>query len=129
MLCVLPAGEAHALVNWAAMAIVAAASASARTESQTSGEPLPWGSKPVSTHAPCAVHDCTPCHARQYPFDPGPLGDKGDALCLSCHEDIGRHAHAFREGATCRDAHDSTQPNLLAVRADDWRSCHVDHAR
>ncbi|HVP65854.1 MAG TPA: cytochrome c3 family protein [Anaeromyxobacteraceae bacterium] len=91
--------------------------------------PLPFGAKAVSTHAPYEAGDCTACHARGDPFEPGPLHEEGDRLCFGCHVEVTKHAHAFRKCAKCHNAHDAMLPHLLVVQADACPSCHQDKQR
>jgi predicted CXXCH cytochrome family protein len=115
------------LFEWTAIAALAVAPDSALSHERSNGGPLPFGTKAVSVHAPYAVHDCLACHVRQG-SDPGPLREEGDPLCLSCHDTMTQHAHAFRKCSKCHNAHDSMQAKLLVVQADACPSCHVDHA-
>ena len=91
--------------------------------------PLPFGRKAVSTHAPYAVRDCIACHVRADRLNPGPLREEGDALCYSCHEDLTKHAHAFRKCSVCHNSHESLQPHLLIVQADACPLCHEGQLR
>jgi len=115
------------LLAWAALAVALVPALGASQERAGRG-PLPFGTQAVSVHAPYAAHDCLACHVRQG-SDPGPLREEGDPLCLSCHDEMTKHAHAFRKCAMCHNAHDSMQPKLLVVQADACPKCHVDHAR
>ena len=91
--------------------------------------PLPFGKKAASTHAPYASHDCIACHVRQDGYDPGPLREEGDPLCFTCHDDVAKHAHAFRKCVKCHNAHDSVRPKLLMVDADNCPACHDQQRR
>jgi len=116
------------LFGWTLLAAVAASPRAAAPQERVRGGPLPFGTEAVSVHAPYGAHDCLACHVRQG-SNPGPLREEGDPLCLSCHDGMTQHAHAFRKCARCHNAHDSMQPKLLVVQADACPNCHFDHAR
>ena len=84
-------------------------------------EPLPWGSKPASSHAPYTARDCTGCHTKRWG---GPLVDDADHMCLACHEDARKHKHAPRHCVGCHNAHDSIRAKLLRADLTMCRECH-----
>jgi predicted CXXCH cytochrome family protein len=86
------------------------------------GAPLPWGSKPVSIHAPYASRDCTGCHTKR---SGGPLLEGGDNLCLACHEDARKHVHAPRNCIKCHNAHDGLRKKLLRADLEACAECHA----
>jgi len=84
-------------------------------------EPLPWGSKPVSTHAPYTARDCTGCHTKRWG---GQLLDETDHMCLACHEDARQHVHAPKNCIRCHNAHDSMRAKLLRADLEKCSECH-----
>jgi predicted CXXCH cytochrome family protein len=86
-----------------------------------SGEPLPWGSKPLSSHAPYASRDCLGCHTKKWG---GQLLEGGDSMCLSCHEDARQHVHAPKNCIRCHNAHDSLRKKLLRADLEKCAECH-----
>ena len=96
---------------------------SAPREGPAGPAPLPWGTKQRSSHQPYGAGECLACHARKGP-EPGPPTIRGDELCFSCHDQIAKHAHAFRHCTRCHNAHDSIRPHLLRAAMDNCRACH-----
>ncbi len=88
------------------------------------GAPLPWGSKPASTHVPYTQGDCSTCHERKGP-NPGKPSVEGDQLCFGCHEGLTQHAHAFRNCSRCHNAHDSRRKHLLRADLERCKVCHA----
>lgn len=86
-----------------------------------SGEPLPWGTKAVSSHAPYMARDCLGCHTKKWG---GPLLETGDNMCLPCHEDARRHVHAPRNCIRCHNAHDALRKKLLRTDLEKCGECH-----
>ncbi len=86
------------------------------------GGPLPWGSKPVSTHAPYGSRDCIWCHTKR---TGGPLNDATDHMCLECHPDGKQHTHAPRSCIRCHNAHDSMRAKLLRADLSLCKECHA----
>jgi predicted CXXCH cytochrome family protein len=93
-----------------------------RAEEAASPSPLDWGTKPISSHAPYEAGQCSACHEKRGP-NPGTPGAR-DLLCMSCHEDVRQHAHAFRNCVKCHNAHNSVRPHLLRADIDSCRCCH-----
>ena len=85
------------------------------------GEPLPWGTKAVSSHAPYAARDCLGCHTKKWG---GPLLEGGDNMCLSCHEDARQHVHAPKNCIRCHNAHDALRKKLLRADLEKCGECH-----
>jgi predicted CXXCH cytochrome family protein len=85
------------------------------------GDPLPWGSKPVSSHAPYVSRDCTLCHVKR---SGGRLLDETDHMCVPCHEDALQHRHAPRHCTHCHNAHDSMRGKLLRADLEKCGECH-----
>lgn len=82
--------------------------------------PLPKGAVAISSHAPFEDGDCTICHERNDPKQPGALIKPSRDLCLGCHEEFvdvmkrpSLHAPAKRACVNCHNAHNSTQRKLL----------------
>jgi predicted CXXCH cytochrome family protein len=79
----------------------------------------------VSTHSPYEVGDCSLCHQRKNPRDPGPVTIAGDKGCTVCHEEFvelaksRRFRHAPGEvGCTaCHNPHNSSSKTLLLRQA------------
>jgi predicted CXXCH cytochrome family protein len=86
-----------------------------------SGEPLPWGTKAVSSHAPYLARDCLGCHTKKWG---GPLLEAGDTMCLPCHEDARRHVHAPKNCIRCHNAHDALRKKLLRTDLEKCGECH-----
>jgi predicted CXXCH cytochrome family protein len=109
-------------VSWTAgVASLALLAVPVTSHALDSGDPLPWGSKPVSSHAPYVAHDCVGCHTKKWG---GPLIEVGDNVCLPCHEDAKRHVHAPRNCIRCHNAHDSLRKKLLRADLDKCAECH-----
>ena len=82
--------------------------------------PLPSNEKAAWTHAPYAAGDCSICHERNDPKNPGKLQKQGNDLCFMCHDEfqpiMGRkhpHAPAKASCVSCHNAHDAKQAKLL----------------
>ena len=86
-----------------------------------SGEPLPWGTKAVSSHAPYVARDCLGCHTKKWG---GPLLETGDNMCLPCHEDARSHVHAPKNCIRCHNAHDALRKKLLRTDLEKCGECH-----
>jgi predicted CXXCH cytochrome family protein len=85
--------------------------------------PLPKSAKPASTHAPYTAGDCALCHQLK---KGAPPPERGDPLCLSCHEDAKRsHIHAPRKCTRCHNSHDSSRPKLLRADMGKCKDCHA----
>ena len=76
--------------------------------------------KPVSVHAPFQDGDCSLCHERKDPKDPGVINKQINALCLDCHDDFAKilarkyaHEPARVNCLSCHSPHNSMQPKLL----------------
>jgi predicted CXXCH cytochrome family protein len=82
--------------------------------------PLPPGEASAWTHAPYAAGDCSICHERNDPKNPGKLAKAGNELCFTCHDEFQQimarryaHAPATRNCSSCHNAHDARQRKLL----------------
>jgi len=83
--------------------------------------PVPPGQKAKSSHAPFTDGECSICHQRNDPKDPGPTVKSGNALCLECHDDLSaamksrkvKHKAAVEACVNCHNPHDSREPALL----------------
>jgi len=85
--------------------------------------PLPRNVKAASSHAPYTAGDCALCHALKKGVPPP---ERGDPLCLSCHEDAKRsHVHAPRKCTRCHNSHDATRPKLLRGDMGKCKDCHA----
>jgi predicted CXXCH cytochrome family protein len=85
--------------------------------------PLPKSAKAVSTHAPYTAGDCALCHDLK---KGAPPAERGDSLCVSCHEDAKQtHVHAPRKCTRCHNSHDSTRPKLLRGDLGKCKECHA----
>ncbi|MGC4000605.1 MAG: cytochrome c3 family protein [Anaeromyxobacter sp.] len=78
-------------------------------------------SEAVSTHAPYAAGQCSRCHVRDNPNDPGPA-PPFDEGCLECHEDFkgpvqldsGPHpTGGDKLCVDCHNAHNAPKKHLL----------------
>ena len=85
------------------------------------GDPLPWGTKAVSSHAPYMARDCLGCHTKKWG---GPLIATGDDMCLPCHEDARSHVHAPKNCIRCHNAHDALRKKLLRADLEKCGECH-----
>jgi predicted CXXCH cytochrome family protein len=106
---------------WLASALSVALASPVAAPALESGDPLPWKSKPVSTHAPYTGGDCTLCHVKR---SGGRLLDDTDHMCLPCHEDARQHVHAPRRCTRCHNAHDSMRRKLLRADLEKCSECH-----
>lgn len=86
--------------------------------------PLPAGEAAAWTHAPYAAGECSVCHERGDPRNPGKLSRPGNELCFGCHDEFQailarphRHAPAVRSCTACHNAHDAKQRKLLHAEA------------
>jgi predicted CXXCH cytochrome family protein len=83
-------------------------------------KPLPEGVKAGSTMAPMASGNCGVCHVSSDPKNPGPAKKKGNALCLTCHEEFTeilarpvKHSPASVACTNCHNPHNSREKKLL----------------
>lgn len=88
-----------------------------------------------STHGPFSVGDCSLCHERSDPKNPGPALKPINATCFSCHEDVqaflatskAKHNPAAAECTLCHNPHNATQKKLLIAGAPELCfGCHAD---
>ncbi len=87
------------------------------------------------SHAPYEMGECSICHEKDDPKNPGKVKGDANELCLSCHEQIGEimaqrkfvHGAAKQDCGLCHNPHNSSQRMLLHV---DYTSmcanCHQD---
>ena len=82
--------------------------------------PIPDYKKPVSAHAPFQDGDCSLCHQRKDPKDPGSINKQINLLCLDCHDDFVKilarkasHEPARVNCVSCHSPHNSMYPHLL----------------
>ncbi len=95
--------------------------------------PLPDALKPVSAHGPFSDGDCSLCHQRKDPSDPGPITKQVNLLCLDCHDDFAKimarkstHEPARVNCVTCHNPHNSKYPHLLVAESETLcLSCHT----
>jgi len=95
--------------------------------------PLPAGAKAAWTHAPFAAGDCSICHERNDPKNPGQLVKQGNELCFMCHDEFQailarKHPHSPAKAycLSCHNAHDSRQTKLLHAEATELcLGCHA----
>jgi predicted CXXCH cytochrome family protein len=81
----------------------------------------PVKSGAVSGHSPYDVGDCSLCHKRKNPKDPGPVTIAGNKGCFVCHEDFQelltsrrfKHSVAEANCTNCHNPHNSMQKKLL----------------
>ena len=90
--------------------------------------PLPESAHPVSAHSPFSDGDCSICHQRKDPSDPGAITKSVNALCLDCHDDFTKlmakkyvHVAAQVNCVSCHNPHNSKYPKLLV--ADSTQLC------
>jgi predicted CXXCH cytochrome family protein len=96
--------------------------------------PQPAGTKIVWAHAPYEDGDCSLCHERKDPKNPGKLIQPITQLCESCHDEfVGvmsrTHLHnaAKKSCSNCHNAHNSTEKKLLhAPLPKLCETCHED---
>ncbi len=84
--------------------------------------PMKLGAKVGWAHAPFEDGDCSLCHERKDPKDPGHLIQPITELCESCHEEYVKvmarphiHKPARKSCINCHNAHNSTEKKLLHV--------------
>jgi len=78
----------------------------------------------VSAHGPYASGDCSICHAKNDPKDPGPAQKPVNKVCFSCHDEFpdlfaslkNRHIVAEENCTNCHNPHNSKQAHLLVSR-------------
>jgi predicted CXXCH cytochrome family protein len=82
--------------------------------------PLPDSGKPVSAHSPFQDGDCSLCHQKKDPKDPGPIIKPVNEICLDCHDDFAKvmarksvHVPARLNCVSCHNPHNSNHPKLL----------------
>ncbi len=93
----------------------------------------PVKGKALSVHSPFEVNDCSLCHERKNPKNPGKVTIPGDAGCYVCHEDFlemtsrrFQHAPDKLTCVGCHNPHNSTQKALLTSPAPGLcLDCHV----
>ena len=96
-----------------------------RPRSATIARAKPLSLAPVKraafSHSPYEVGDCSLCHQRKNPRNPGPVTIAGDKGCYVCHEDFQefaavrrfQHAPAQVQCTSCHNPHNSVLKNLL----------------
>lgn len=127
-----PAAPAAAEKKPAAETPAAPAAAKEAAEEKNLLAPLPAGEKIVATHAPFESGDCSMCHQKDDPKDPGPLTGEVNKLCLECHEDFKEvmarksvHMPVEDGCGNCHNPHNSLHPKLLLEPPDNLCfSCH-----
>ncbi|HET9754102.1 MAG TPA: cytochrome c3 family protein [Myxococcales bacterium] len=75
----------------------------------------------LSTHSPYEVGDCSLCHQRKNPRDPGPVSIAGDKGCTVCHEEFlelaksrrFKHAPGKVGCIGCHNPHNASVKGLL----------------
>ena len=96
--------------------------------------PLPLGEKVGWSHAPFEAGDCSICHAKNDPKNPGPLTKTGNELCFTCHEEFAeimarkvKHPPAVQACTNCHNPHNSRERKLLvAEQTALCFGCHAD---
>ena len=95
-------------------------------------------SEAVSTHSPYSLGDCSLCHERKDPKDPGPAKKPVNKTCFFCHEDVQavmtkskfKHVPAEQACTMCHNPHNAKAKKLLSMEyAADCNSCHPAIAR
>lgn len=81
--------------------------------------PLPESSAGWS-HAPFVAGECGACHASNDQRAPGAVAQRGDALCIGCHDDFaggrarrGKHPAAKSSCTSCHNPHNGRDRALL----------------
>ena len=95
--------------------------------------PIPDAEKPVSAHNPYLDGDCSLCHQRKDPKDPGAIIKPVNELCLDCHDDFAKimarkfsHVAARVNCVSCHNPHNARQPKLLVEESGALcLSCHT----
>ncbi len=120
-----------------AFAIIAIAPCpSAASPSPTYLGPLPKGTEDVLMHMPYEMdeEDCSMCHERVDPDDPGGLLMPVNEGCFECHDDMEEefeqpfeHAPVLDRCTSCHNPHESIQPALLVAEVTQLcLQCHED---
>ena len=110
-----------ALVLLASIGTASAAAATSPTVARARPLSLaPLKGHAVSVHSPFEVGDCSLCHERKNPRNPGAVTLAGDKGCTVCHEDFlelaksRRFKHTAEVGCTgCHNPHNATLKKLL----------------
>ena len=86
--------------------------------------PLPATEKASSSHAPFEDGDCSLCHERADPKNPGPITTSVNEQCLSCHDEFKKilagtsgHVAARESCVSCHNPHNTREPKLLVEEA------------
>jgi len=114
--------------------VAAAESAAAKPKAPPSVAPLAAGEKVGWSHAPYEAGDCSLCHQRSDPKNPGPIVKGVNELCTSCHEEFAevkerkfRHPPAEAACTNCHNPHNSRERKLLvAEQTALCFGCHAD---
>jgi predicted CXXCH cytochrome family protein len=104
------------------------------SKTRTIQVPLPAGEKAGWSHGPYEAGDCSVCHQKNDPKNPGPLVKAGNELCYSCHEEFAdimarkfKHPPAVESCNGCHNPHNSKEKKLLvAEQAAMCFECHAD---
>jgi predicted CXXCH cytochrome family protein len=91
------------------------------TEMKATRPPQGPVDRPVSVHSPFEVGECSLCHKRKDPKNPGPVTLVGNKGCFVCHEDFEqlmsnrrfKHPAANKDCTICHNAHNSANKTLL----------------
>lgn len=120
-------------MRWVIIAIMVISSGSALAQFSTA--PIENADEVVWVHAPFEVGECSICHERSNPEDPGLLIAEGNALCSDCHDIFDNmlagfaNVHSPVEDACvdCHNPHNSAYDKLLhADTVDLCTACHED---
>jgi predicted CXXCH cytochrome family protein len=83
--------------------------------------PLPANVKAAWSHSPFADGDCSICHQRKDPSNPGKVTKAGNDLCFECHDDLRatlatskvKHASVVESCTSCHNPHNARYRYLL----------------